>query len=181
MQIITLLITGAYFCEADNSLGQTGKAELQVSVLYGPRVSVEKFKEVEEGGDVTVECRAKSNPEPISVYWTRVDQPRFRQTGRFLHLRNVTHVSGGQYTCVVTNRINPSGEAARERRGNASLSLAVRHQPGPGAISPPLASPPNPDTPPPHIAWPPVLTYPIQPSIINPTTSNPLLSQYVWT
>ena len=136
IQIMTL-ITGAYFCEADNGLGQTGKAELQVSVLYGPRVTVEKFKEVEEGGDVTVECRAKSNPEPTSVYWTRADQPRFRQTGRFLHLRNVTHVSGGQYTCVVTNRLEPSGEAARERSGNASLSLAVRHHPGVGAIVPP--------------------------------------------
>ena len=133
---LSLLVTGAYFCEADNSLGQTGKAELQVSVLYGPRVSVEKFKEVEEGGDVTVECRAKSNPEPTSVYWTRADQPRFRQTGRFLHLRNVTHVSGGEYTCVATNRLNPSGEAVRERTGNASLSLAVRHQPGAAAISP---------------------------------------------
>ena len=129
-------ILGAYFCEADNNLGQTGKAELQVVVLYGPRVSVEKFKEVDEGGDVTVECKASSNPEPTSVYWTRVDKPQFRQTGRFLHLRNVSHVSGGDYTCVVTNKLNPSGEGSRERSGNATVTLAVRHKPGPGHISP---------------------------------------------
>ena len=135
-RIIILTILGAYFCEADNNLGQTGKAELQVVVLYGPRVQVEKFKEVDEGGDVTVECKASSNPEPTSVYWTRADQPQFRQTGRFLHLRNVSHVSGGDYTCVVNNKLNPSGDGSRTRSGNDTVTLAVRHKPGPGHISP---------------------------------------------
>ena len=105
-------------------------------VLHGPRVSVEKFKEVDEGTDVTIECRASANPEPISIYWKRSDQPRFRQSGRFLQLRNVSHVSGGDYTCVVTNKLDPSGEAARERSGNATVTIAVRHKPGVGHINP---------------------------------------------
>ena len=86
-----MTISGAYYCEADNNLGQTGKAELQMIVLHGPRVSVEKFKEVDEGSDVSVECKVSSNPEPKSIIWTRKDQPRFRQTGRYLQLRNVEY------------------------------------------------------------------------------------------
>ena len=105
-------------------------------VLYGPRVSLEKFKEVDEGGDVTVECKYKANPEPVSVFWARPDQPRFRQSGRFLHLRNVSYHHGGDYACVVTNKLDPSGDLSRERRGNASVTLAVRHRPGPGHIQP---------------------------------------------
>ena len=133
---IILTISGAYYCEADNNLGQTGKAELQMIVLHGPRVSVEKFKEVDEGSDVSVECKVSSNPEPKSIIWTRKDQPRFRQTGRYLQLRNVSHVSGGDYTCVVTNTLDPSGERPRDRSGNATVVIAVRHKPGMGHISP---------------------------------------------
>ena len=109
---------------------------MSLVVLYGPRVSVEKFKEVDEGGDVTVECQYKSNPEPVSIFWTRPDLPRFRQSGRFLHLRNISHTAGGDYTCVVSNKLDPSGENPRERKANATVTIAVRHKPGAAVINP---------------------------------------------
>ena len=132
-----MLCPGSYFCEADNNLGQAGKAELQLAVLFGPRVSFkEKFREVAEGGDLTVECEAEASPAPASVTWTRADTPGFRQSGRWLQLRNVTARDGGEYTCTVTNRLDPSGEAVRERSGNATMRLAVRHAPGPAHVRP---------------------------------------------
>ena len=127
---------GPYYCEADNNLGQTGKAELNISVLYGPRVTVEKFKEVDEGGDVTVECKATANPEPSTIRWSRQGHPKFSQVGRFLHLRNTTYSDGGQYTCTVTNVLNPSGEPNRKRSGNGTVTIAVRHKPGVAFIKP---------------------------------------------
>ena len=33
---------GVYICEADNGLGQVSRAQLNVSVLHGPRVKLEK-------------------------------------------------------------------------------------------------------------------------------------------
>ena len=37
---------GAYYCEADNKLGQTGKAMLNMKVLYGPQVVVENMRKL---------------------------------------------------------------------------------------------------------------------------------------
>jgi len=127
---------GPYYCEADNNLGQTGKAELNISVLYGPRVTVEKFKEVDEGGDVTVECKVSANPEPSTIKWSKQGHPKFSQLGRFLHLRNSTSEDGGKYACTVTNILNPSGEPNRRRSGNGTVTLAVRHKPGVAYIKP---------------------------------------------
>ena len=132
----SLHFAGPYFCEADNNLGQTGKAELEMVVLHGPKVSVDPVAEVEEGGDVSIECRATARPDPVSVVWLRADRPQFRQAGRWLRLRSVSHSDGGEYTCVVRNVLEPSGQPARERVGNASLSLAVRHKPGPAHVQP---------------------------------------------
>ena len=107
-------ISGSYFCEADNNLGHSGKAELEMVVLFGPRVSVKKFHEIEEGGDVSIECQATARPDPVSVYWLRPDRPKFRQRGRFLQLKSVGPSDGGEYVCVVRNILDPSGELSRE-------------------------------------------------------------------
>ena len=134
--LIFISLSGSYFCEADNNLGHSGKAELELVVLFGPRVSVKKFHEIEEGGDVSIECQASARPDPVSVYWVRADRPKFRQRGRFLQLKSVNPADGGEYTCVVKNILDPSGELTRERVGNASLTLAVLHKPGPAHIQP---------------------------------------------
>ena len=105
-------------------------------VLHGPRVAVEPLAEVEEGGDVSIECKTSARPSPVSVVWVRADKPQFRQRGRFLQLKAVSHSDGGEYTCVVKNVLDPSGQPNRERVGNASVSVAVRHKPGPAHIHP---------------------------------------------
>ena len=38
---VTIQDAGTYVCSADNGLGQAGKAELKLDVLYGPVVTVE--------------------------------------------------------------------------------------------------------------------------------------------
>ena len=68
--------------------------------------------------------------------WTRVGEPEFRQTGRWLRLTNLSHSDGGEYTCTATNTVQPSGQPARTRTGNSSLTLAVRHKPGTAYIQP---------------------------------------------
>ena len=47
---VTLQDSGTYVCSADNGLGQVGKAELKLDVLYGPVVSLEpEQREFNEG------------------------------------------------------------------------------------------------------------------------------------
>ena len=133
---VTLQHAGAYYCEADNGLGQTGKAELQLEVQHGPRVVLPASQETPEGAEVRVECKVEATPEPDSVVWSRSGQPTFRQRGRFLTLRNVTASEAGPYTCSASNTVRPSGQDPRQRVGNATVRLEVRHAPGPAYIEP---------------------------------------------
>ena len=127
---------GSYFCQADNGLGQVGKAELVVEVQHGPRVTLPSMEEAGEGAEVVVECKAEAAPAPTSVLWTRADMPEFRQAGRFLTLRNVTHREAGLYTCTVTNTLTPTGEEPRQRVGSGVVRVEVRHAPGAARLLP---------------------------------------------
>ena len=42
------------------------------------------------------------------MVWSRAEEPEFKQLGRFLTLKNVTHDQAGVYTCTVTNVVRYS-------------------------------------------------------------------------
>ena len=79
---------------------------------------------------------SQARPAPSSVVWSRAEEPEFKQLGRFLTLKNVTHDRAGVYTCTVTNVVSPSGEVARKRVGSAAVRVEVRHPPGEAFIEP---------------------------------------------
>jgi echinoid protein len=133
---IDLKDAGLYYCEADNGLGQNGKAELNIIVLHEPRVAPLGLREAAEGDDVTVTCEAAANPPPVSYEWSLEGSPRFKQIGQHLHLKSVTAASGGNYTCTVVNVLDPSGGKARRRTGSGTLRLVVRHRPGVAYVDP---------------------------------------------
>ena len=53
-------------------------------------------------------CLSQARPAPSSVVWSRAEEPEFKQLGRFLTLKNVTHDQAGVYTCTVTNVVRYS-------------------------------------------------------------------------
>ena len=64
---VTIQDAGTYVCSADNGLGQAGKAELKLDVLYGPVVTVEgQQREFNEGknDDDSAVCSFLSNNKP---------------------------------------------------------------------------------------------------------------------
>ena len=85
---------------------------------------------------IIISSYLQARPAPTSVVWSRAEEPEFRQLGRFLTLKNVTHDEAGLYTCTVTNTVSPSGEVARERVGSAAVRVEVRHPPGEAFIEP---------------------------------------------
>ena len=133
---IDLKDAGLYYCEADNGLGQNGKAELNIVVLHEPRVTLLGLREAAEGDDLTVTCEAAANPPPVSYEWTLEGSPRFKQVGQLLTLKSVTAASGGNYTCTVVNVLDPSGGKPRRRTGTGILRLVVRHRPGVAYVDP---------------------------------------------
>ena len=46
-----------------------------------------------------VECSARANPAPSSYTWTRGRGDTWREEGRWLVLKNVSHADSGEYTC----------------------------------------------------------------------------------
>lgn len=164
IQKVTAQDAGTYTCMADNGLGQTREAELVLDVQYPPTVTVDggggpaaaaRQREAEDGDAVTVQCNVSANPAPVSVEWIREGRPDFRQSGDVLRIPKVTADAIGVYTCRAVNVLYPSslsqsqpspsfgglsaggGRQQRVNRvGNASLTLLVRHKPGPSRITP---------------------------------------------
>jgi len=127
---------GPYICSADNGLGQTGKTELIVDVLYAPVVTLAARREVDEDEDVVVECGVTANPEPESVEWTKEGDDVFSQSGRVLRLNRVAAKDSGRYVCTAVNHVHPTGGVREKRRGRGAISIDVRHKPGRSFILP---------------------------------------------
>lgn len=129
--------SGIYTCIADNGVGKATQTDLKLSVLYGPKVTVEKQKEVSKGESLSVKCNVDSNPPPNSLIWLKENDPFFRKSGDTLNLKAVFPDDSGKYICQATNSLEASGSGTREHvRSNASVIVLVRHKPGDVEIIP---------------------------------------------
>lgn len=126
---------GRYICQADNGLGILREEEVTLDVLYAPVVVVPASRDLEEGQDLLVTCNVTANPSPISIEWFREDDPSFRQSGDILRINRVTAANQGAYTCRAINILAPTNESSKERVGNATISVRIRHGPGKSFIN----------------------------------------------
>ncbi|XP_076367053.1 cell adhesion molecule DSCAML1-like isoform X5 [Tachypleus tridentatus] len=123
--------SGIYTCIADNGIGKSSQVNLELSVLYGPKLTVEKQKEVSQGESLSIKCIVKSNPPPHSLFWLKEGDPFFRKSGDILNLVAVSAEVSGKYICQATNTLQASASRNRkEFRSNATTTIIVRHKPG---------------------------------------------------
>jgi echinoid protein len=134
---VTLQDSGSYVCSADNGLGQVGKSELKLDVLYGPIVTLQPAaREFNENDNIEVDCRVDANPRPSTIQWFKEGDERFVQNGPTLRLNGVTAQNNGRYICSATNHLQPTGKGKLTRSGNATIDVNIRHKPGKGVITP---------------------------------------------
>ena len=133
---VTLQDSGNYMCSASNGLGQPGKEELKLDVLYAPVVTLAERREANENEDVEINCHVSSNPRPATIQWFREGDDKMLQNGPALRLSNVKAKHNGRYTCSASNFLKPSGKEGVMRAGNATIEISVRHKPGKTLISP---------------------------------------------
>lgn len=129
--------SGIYTCVADNGIGEPTQANLELSVLYGPRVKLISHQEISAGETLVVKCTVASKPPPNLIQWVKEGDTYFRQSGDTLRLEGVTVDDGGKYTCQASASFRPSGSNIQmESSGNASVAVRVRHKPGQAEIRP---------------------------------------------
>lgn len=76
-----------------------------------------------EGENLSVACLATpGNPRPTTVYWTKEEDPEFRQNGSILQLNSIQRNSSGTFKCTAENLYYD------EERGIHSQSLVVNVQ-----------------------------------------------------
>nr|XP_034300633.1 B-cell receptor CD22 [Crassostrea gigas] len=122
--------SGAYRCTAVNiySNGEKGTHSqfMAISVLYPPIVHKLSQQDIIEGKDLSVNCTATpGNPSATTLYWTKVDNPGFRQNGPTLHLPKIKRTSPGTYKCTAENIYNDREKGS----GSQSLVINVLYQP----------------------------------------------------
>ena len=107
---VSLQDAGKYTCSADNGLGQVGKEDIQLDILYAPVVTLPNSREVNENADVEIDCRVDANPRPTSIQWYKDGDERFIQNGPTLRLKGVTAFHNGRYICSASNILQPTGK-----------------------------------------------------------------------
>ena len=129
---------GKYTCSADNGLGKSGEADVNLDVLYGPEVSVPENQKTsfDENEDVYINCEVKANPQPNSIQWFKVGNERFVQSGPTLRLQRVKAEDNGKYICSASNVIQPTGQGKMVRTANATIDINIHHKPGKAFVTP---------------------------------------------
>ncbi|XP_023213810.1 B-cell receptor CD22-like [Centruroides sculpturatus] len=121
--------SGTYTCIADNGIGEPTKADLKLSVLYGPKVSLLPDKEITLGKSVNVKCNVASNPPPHNLQWLKQGDQYFHQNGDMLRLTSISAEDAGKYTCQATTTLRPSGTTIqKEVTSNATILIYVRRK-----------------------------------------------------
>uniref|UniRef100_A0A8W8LC32 Ig-like domain-containing protein n=1 Tax=Magallana gigas TaxID=29159 RepID=A0A8W8LC32_MAGGI len=122
--------SGTYICRAENNYNNeekgTDSQSMDVNVLYPPTIKTLSQQDIVEGRALLVTCQAISgNPNSTTFYWTKEDNPGFRQNGSTLHIPNIQRISSGTYRCTAENNYS-IGEKGTH---NQSMDVNVLYQP----------------------------------------------------
>nr|XP_022344647.1 hemicentin-1-like [Crassostrea virginica] len=100
--------SGTYKCTAENTYSNgakgTNSQNMVIDVLYPPSVYTFTQQQIIEGEDLLVTCNAtQGNPSSTAIFWSKSNDPGFRQTGTTLRLLNIHRNSSGTYKCTAEN------------------------------------------------------------------------------
>lgn len=91
-----------------------------IIVLDPPAVKTLSQQYQIEGRNLTVTCLATpGNPSPVTFYWTKEDNPGFRQNASILQLYNIQRNSSGSYRCTAETYYGNG------QKGSTSQSMIV--------------------------------------------------------
>lgn len=85
-----------------------------------PHVNTLSQQDIIEGRNLSVTCHATpGNPSSTTFYWTKVNNPGFRENGAILQLPNIQRNSSGTYRCTAENNYSNA------ERGTDNQSMVI--------------------------------------------------------
>ncbi|KAH3749738.1 hypothetical protein DPMN_184248, partial [Dreissena polymorpha] len=127
---------GEYVCRAENTLTPTGgqahtqsnNSSLIVNILYGPQISAISSRDVIRGNTFQQTCLfTPGNPVNTMFRWTRSSgtESWAVQTEHTLLINSVQRTDDSDYTCEVSNLLNPTVGTSIIKKDNGSFHLNV--------------------------------------------------------
>ncbi|XP_077193038.1 B-cell receptor CD22-like [Paroedura picta] len=103
--------SGAYRCEAKNSVGSEKSKEIHIDVQYPPKeVEVQRkpMQFIKEGEKVELKCSAKGNPWIFSYTWYKLTQAGVFRKSFQLQFNAIQVEDIGTYYCTAENKLGKS-------------------------------------------------------------------------
>ncbi|XP_064602372.1 hemicentin-2-like isoform X2 [Liolophura sinensis] len=121
--------SGTYTCFVFNGIGKEKNESILLDVQYGPEI-VEWQNQVivNESDSVNLTCKSIANPIPGNVKWTSSNG--ISQYNPSLIFDRILRRDADNYTCMVTNRVQPSGGTPESIQAEKIVELLVQYPPG---------------------------------------------------
>ncbi|XP_076107186.1 hemicentin-1-like isoform X2 [Mytilus galloprovincialis] len=118
------------YCTAVNVEGESVNSTMKsIDILYKPMIAKIPDYNITERQTLSITCTVVSNPDPISIWWTRQHEPGFRFNSANLTISNINRNDNGSYTCHAMNILTPSGMSLQNRTSQNMFHVNVQYYP----------------------------------------------------
>ncbi|XP_074652651.1 kin of IRRE-like protein 2 isoform X2 [Tubulanus polymorphus] len=119
-----------FSCTASNQIGTT-EATIKVEVQYKP--TIQNFPSgpellLNETNELKVPCRIESANPSALVRWEKRGDPNSGVNGVTLFKEKVTRADSGEYTCIASNSLKPSGQPVKTGIEKKSILVRVQYE-----------------------------------------------------
>lgn len=87
-----------------------------------PSVIALTNQDIIEKSELSINCTAMAgNPSFTTFYWTKIDNPGFRQNSSTLQIRNINRTSSGTYKCTAENNYSNKAKGTHSQLMNVNV------------------------------------------------------------
>ncbi|CAC5419491.1 unnamed protein product [Mytilus coruscus] len=115
------------YCTAANIVGHIVRSHDME--YHEPMISDISDQIIQEGNTLTIISNIDASPDSMFVWWSRSNEPNFRQAGEVLTISNIQREYIGYYTCHAMNTLKPSGQPSQNRTSLERFHVSVQYPP----------------------------------------------------
>ncbi|CAC5419489.1 unnamed protein product [Mytilus coruscus] len=115
------------YCTAANiDVEGVRSQDRKINILFKPVILEIPDYNITEGSNLKITPSIDANPDPISVWWTRQNNPEFIYYGTNLTITSIQRVSSDSYICHAMNSITAPGHPTKNRTSEEMFNVNVQ-------------------------------------------------------